>query len=106
MTSAGIMADAVHARFSYISHHSTLENCDLHYLHHLRSSPDRFLALMLFSAHVASFALALGLVAAADISTEGTPLGSLYAYGSGLSGLPVIYSDGERIALISNMIYC
>lgn len=61
---------------------------------------------MLFSAHVASFALALGLVAAADIPTEGTPVGTLYAYGSGLSGLPVIYSDGERVALIFNMTHC
>lgn len=55
---------------------------------------------MLFSAHIASFALALGLVAAADVPTEGTPLGSLYAYGSGLSGLPVIYSDGKEITSI------
>ncbi|RMY67121.1 hypothetical protein D0864_11660 [Hortaea werneckii] len=40
-------------------------------------------------------ALALSLVKA-DSPTENTattPLGSLYAYGSGISGLPIIYSD-------------
>lgn len=48
---------------------------------------------MFSSARTLSFALALALVRA-DVVTEGTPIGSLYAYGSGISGLPVIYSDG------------
>lgn len=46
------------------------------------------------SAHALGFALALALVRA-DVVSEGTPIGSLYAYGSGISGLPVIYSDGR-----------
>jgi len=49
---------------------------------------------MLSSARAWCFALALSLVKA-DVVTEGTPIGSLYAYGSGISGLPVIYSDGN-----------
>ncbi|GAB7322422.1 hypothetical protein MBLNU13_g03370t2 [Cladosporium sp. NU13] len=48
---------------------------------------------MLSAARASGFALALALVRA-DVVTEGTPIGSLYAYGSGISGLPVIYSDG------------
>lgn len=51
---------------------------------------------MLFSTRSLSFALTLGL-AAADVTPESTPVGSLYAYGSGLSGLPVIYSDGQTL---------
>jgi hypothetical protein len=49
---------------------------------------------MFSSARALGFALALALVRA-DVVTEGTPIGSLYAYGSGISGLPVIYSDGK-----------
>ena len=52
---------------------------------------------MLSPMYAWGIALALSLVKA-DSATEGTattPLGSLYAYGSGLDGLPVIYSDGE-----------
>ena len=49
---------------------------------------------MFSSARALGFALALTLVRA-DVVTEGTPIGSLYAYGSGISGLPVIYSDGK-----------
>lgn len=49
---------------------------------------------MFSSACALGFALALALVRA-DVITEGTPIGSLYAYGSGISGLPVIYSDGK-----------
>ena len=51
---------------------------------------------MLFSKRSLSFALTLGF-ATADVTSESTPVGSLYAYGSGLSGLPVIYSDGEIV---------
>lgn len=49
---------------------------------------------MLSSIYAWGLALGLCLVKA-DSPTEGTPLGSLYAYGSGMSGLPVIYSDGD-----------
>jgi hypothetical protein len=49
---------------------------------------------MLSPSYALSFALALALVRA-DVVTEGTPVGSLYAYGSGISGLPVIYSNGK-----------
>jgi hypothetical protein len=49
---------------------------------------------MFSSARALGFALALALVRA-DVVSEGTPIGSLYAYGSGISGLPVIYSDGK-----------
>ena len=49
---------------------------------------------MFSSARALGFALTLALVRA-DVVTEGTPIGSLYAYGSGISGLPVIYSDGK-----------
>jgi len=49
---------------------------------------------MLSSARAWCFALALALVRA-DTATEGTPIGSLYAYGTNISGLPVIYSDGK-----------
>lgn len=49
---------------------------------------------MFSSAYACGFALVLALVGA-DVVTEGTPIGSLYAYGSGISGLPVIYSDGK-----------
>jgi hypothetical protein len=49
---------------------------------------------MFSSARALGFALALALVRA-DVVSEGTPIGSLYAYGSGISGLPIIYSDGK-----------
>lgn len=55
---------------------------------------------MLSSARAWSFALALAFVRA-DVAPEGTPIGSLYAYGSGISGLPVIYSDGSPILPVS-----
>jgi len=55
------------------------------------------------SAHAWGFALVLAL-ARADIVTEGTPIGSLYAYGSGIPGLPVIYSDGETSSPLAFMI--
>ena len=52
---------------------------------------------MFSSARALGFALALAL-ARADVVTEGTPIGSLYAYGSGISGLPVVYSDGKILS--------
>ena len=54
---------------------------------------------MFSSARALGFALTLALVRA-DVVTEGTPIGSLYAYGSGISGLPVIYSDGRTSSLL------
>lgn len=54
---------------------------------------------MFSSACALGFACALALVRA-DVITEGTPIGSLYAYGSGISGLPVIYSDGKTPPLL------
>ena len=53
---------------------------------------------MFSPARVLGFALTLAL-ASADVVTEGTPIGSLWAYGSGISGLPVIYSDGKTFSL-------
>lgn len=43
--------------------------------------------------------VALGVVTAnaADAPPGSTPLGSLYAYGKGISGLPLMYSDGKCI---------
>ncbi|RMZ00630.1 hypothetical protein D0860_07917 [Hortaea werneckii] len=49
--------------------------------------------------YASGLALALSLVKA-DSPTETTattPLGSLYAYGSGISGLPIISSDGVAV---------
>ena len=53
--------------------------------------------MMLSPMYACGLALALSLVKAdsPSESTATTPLGSLYAYGSGISGLPIIYSDGE-----------
>lgn len=60
---------------------------------------------MFSSARALGFALALALVRA-DVVTEGTPIGSLYAYGSGISGLPVIYSDGKTSSPVAVVIDC
>ncbi|KAI6811574.1 hypothetical protein KC332_g14369 [Hortaea werneckii] len=54
---------------------------------------------MLSPMYASGLALALSLVKA-DSPTETTattPLGSLYAYGSGISGLPIISSDGVAV---------
>ncbi|KAI6788565.1 hypothetical protein KC360_g8510 [Hortaea werneckii] len=54
---------------------------------------------MLSPMYAWGIALALSLVKA-DSATNGTaitPLGSLYAYGSGIDGLPVISSDGIAV---------
>ena len=52
---------------------------------------------MLSPMYAWGLALALSLVKADSptANTATTPLGSLYAYGSGISGLPTISSDGE-----------
>lgn len=50
---------------------------------------------MISSSIVWSIALAAAIVNAADEPPSSTPLGSLYAYGTGIDGLPIIYSDGE-----------
>ncbi|KAI7281257.1 hypothetical protein KC345_g4267 [Hortaea werneckii] len=54
---------------------------------------------MLSPMYACGLALALSLVKAESPteSTAMTPLGSLYAYGSGISGLPIIYSDGIAV---------
>jgi len=45
----------------------------------------------------AAAALSVAFVNAADSPQSSTPVGSLYAYGKGISGLPLIYSDGKYI---------
>lgn len=35
-------------------------------------------------------------LAMANAVPSSTPVGSFYAYGSGISGLPLFYSDGEE----------
>ncbi|KAM0724315.1 hypothetical protein Q7P37_000197 [Cladosporium fusiforme] len=52
---------------------------------------------MISSSIVWSIALAAALVNAADEPPSSTPLGSLYAYGTGIDGLPIIYSDGVAV---------
>jgi hypothetical protein len=43
----------------------------------------------------AAAALSVAFVNAADSPPSFTPVGSLYAYGKGISGLPLMYSDGK-----------
>lgn len=52
----------------------------------------------MFSMFLLAATTAAAVADAAAVPT--TPLGTLYAYGSGISGLPLIYSDGRWNAVI------
>lgn len=44
---------------------------------------------------VSALATCLAFTNAADVSTDQTPIGTLYAYGQNVSGLPLFYADGN-----------
>lgn len=53
------------------------------------------------SSSILGWACALTVaLAGSGVSAQSTPLGTLYGYGSGISGLPLFYSDGKLVAAI------
>lgn len=75
----------------------------MHSLSRRHTTSSLFLAHPFFVMASIAWAIAFSL-AVANAVPASTPLGSLYAYGSGISGLPIFYSDGmDHLAVVSNL---
>lgn len=48
-----------------------------------------------FALFCSALAACLAFTNAADISADQTPVGTLYAYGRNVSGLPLFFGDGK-----------